>query len=62
MCVKHCILSTFLSPMKKKPKAYYSGGIQTHDLCHSKADVLPLDHGDYPVERDNSNTKLGREY
>ncbi len=30
------------------------GGIRTHDLCHSRADVLPLDHQDYPVARGSS--------
>ena len=37
MCVKHCILSTFPSPVKTKSRACYSGGIRTHDPCNSRA-------------------------
>ena len=45
MCLKHSILST----VKKSPQARRSGGIRTNDLCHARADVLPLDHRASPV-------------
>ena len=34
-----------------KSNEYYQGGIQTHDLCHSSANVLLLDDRDCPIAR-----------
>ena len=35
--------------VKTNPHRYYLGEIGTHDLCHSRADVLPLGYQDCPV-------------
>ena len=52
---QHCILSAFLSPVKKISQAYYSGGIQNHDLCNSRAVSYQLDYRDCPVAGGSSN-------
>ena len=39
MCIKHCILSTLPSSIKKKPTGNSLGWDWTHDLCIARADV-----------------------
>ena len=41
-----------LTPMCMK----HLGGIQTHDLCIARADILPLNHRDCPMARGSSNS------
>ena len=44
MCDKHCILGTFPSHVNKVSQAHYSGGIQSHDPCNSRAVSYQLDY------------------
>ena len=49
-----CVLALFTQYFaelceNKIPQAYYSGGIRTHDLCHSRAVSCQLSHRDCPV-------------
>ena len=37
MCVSTVYTQYFLELCEKKTQAYYSGGIQTHDHCNSRA-------------------------
>ena len=44
MCDKHCIFGTFPSHVNKVSQAHYSGGIQSHDPCNSRAVSYQLDY------------------
>lgn len=55
ICVAYCLLSTFPEFCDKNPQAYYAGGIGTHNLGHSRADVLPLDRWDCLVASGSLN-------
>ena len=41
---------------KKNHRHFYSGGIQTHNLCNSRAVSYQLDHRDCQVARGSSKT------
>ena len=54
MCVSTAY-SVLPSSVKNNLLAYYFGGIQTNDLCQSRADSCQLDQRDCLVARGSSN-------